>query len=75
MERLFRDVLDKIGCSLEGEDVPAHITLLLKYIDGVPRQLQLLFAALAQSDKSHWFQKSKLRLGLSMVKEHPERSC
>ena len=47
MERLFRDVLDKIGCSLEGGDLPAPVTLLLKYIAGVPRQLQLLFAALA----------------------------
>ena len=74
-ERLFLDALDKIGCSLEGEDLPAPIMLLLKYIAGVPRQLQLLFAALAQSDDSHQFQKSKLLIGLSMVKEHPERYC
>ena len=75
MELLFCNVLDKLGVSLGGDALPAHITLLLKYIEGVPRRLQLLFAALAQSDHGHEFQKSKLLLGLGMAKEHPERYC
>ena len=75
MEVLFCNVLYKLGVSLGGNALPAHITLMLKYIDGVPRRLQLLFAALAESDDGHEFQKSKLLLGLCMAKEHPERFC
>ena len=66
-------MLDKLGVSLEGDVLPPHVRLLLRYIDGVPRRLQLLFAALALSDQPHEFQKSELLCGLNMAMEHPER--
>ena len=75
MELLFRIVLEKLKVSLEGDELPAHVRLFLHYIPGVPRQLQLIYAAVAQSQDGQEFQKSKLLLGLRLTKEHPERYC
>ena len=75
MELLFCNILGQLGMSLGDDVLPAPNALLLEYIGGIPGNLPLLFAALAQSEDSHKFSKSKLLLGLSMAKEHPERYC
>lgn len=75
MEVLFRIALQKLKVSLEGDELPAHIRLFLQYIPGVPRQLQLVIAAVAQSKNDREFTRSNLLLGLRLTKEHPERYC
>ena len=75
MEKIFCEVLTKLGINPDAAELPAFVRPLLQYIPGVPRQLQLVFAAVAQSDDPHAFQKSKLLLGLRLHREHPERSA
>ena len=75
MEVLFRSALEKLKVSLEGDELPAHIRLFLQYIPGVPRQLQLVLAAVAQSQDGTEFKRKKLLLGRCLTKEHPERYC
>ncbi len=75
MEKIFCEVLNKLGVDLDAAELPAFVRLLLQYIPGVPRQLQLVFAAVAQSDEPHAFRKSKLLRGLRLHGKHPERSA
>ena len=73
MEKVFCEVLKKLGVNLDADELPTFVRPLLQHIPGVPRQLQLVFAAVAQSNHPHEFQKSKLLQGLRMPMEHPER--
>ena len=71
MEQLFLEVLEGLGLPLTS--LPPHVRLYLRYIAGVPRQLQLVFAALALSPDPEAFLRKDLHDGLRLHKEHPDR--
>ncbi len=73
MELIICGILENLGISLTGLGVSEYVRLLLRYIPGVPRHLQLVFAALAESAHAYEFLRSKLLDGLHLIKEHPER--
>lgn len=71
---LYRDDHGQLDSELEGP-LPEHVTLLLRYLGGVPRRCQFLFAALAFSSDPDEFRKSQLRNGLRLLQKEPERYC
>ena len=70
---LFRSVLEKLHIYLKGNKLPAHVKALLQYISGVPGRMHMVLAALAGSNDSQEFQRSKLILGLRLTENDPER--
>ncbi len=70
---LFRSVLEKLHIYLKGNKLPAHVKALLQYISGVPGRMHMVLAALAGSNDSQEFQRSKLILGLRLTENDLER--